>query len=123
MERMAIKEDGLEGLFFVNRFREKQRAVIVLGGSEGGIPFSSPKSEGWMKELVMAGYAVLRLAYCGTGTLPNSLARIALEYFEKAFAWLADQLGVIPSDYALLGGTKGAELTSTGPLKPCAVSS
>jgi len=110
MERIEVKDNGLEGLFFTNRFREKQKAILILGGSEGGIPFSSPKSEAWMKELVLTGCAVLCLGYCGVGKLPSTLERIPLSYFEQAFDWLAGQPGIDPGQYALIGGTKGGEL-------------
>ena len=85
--------------------------VIFLGGSEGGKAWSdTPEALGMLTELVDAGFTALSLAYFGVESLPKSLASIPLEYFEDAFAWLAEQPEVIPHRYALVGGSKGGEL-------------
>ena len=42
--------------------------------------------------------------------LPSSLEEIPLEYFERAFQWLENQKEIIPNDYTIIGGSKGAEI-------------
>jgi hypothetical protein len=56
-------------------------AVIVLGGSDGGL---SPYSSVIAALLASRGYAALSLAYFGIGALPPSLTEIPLEYFGTA---------------------------------------
>ncbi len=78
-----------------------QSAVIVLGGSSGGIP------ESRAKELAEEGFYALALAYFGAESLPKRLHRIPLEYFEKALSLLShfvDRIG-------LWGTSRGAELS------------
>jgi len=53
---------------------------------------------------------VLSLAYFKSTGLPDSLEEIPIEYFEKAFDWLSKQDSIIRDEYAILGGSKGAEI-------------
>ena len=108
-EKEKITDNGLEALFFFEDLGVRRKAVIMLGGHEGGIP-SWAGDEERIQELVRYGFVVLSLAYYRTAHLPMSLERIPLEYFESAFAWLAGQSGVIPDDYAIVGESKGGEL-------------
>jgi pimeloyl-ACP methyl ester carboxylesterase len=100
--------DGLEADFFQRPSEKPQRALILLGGSEGGKSWSDHAAR--IQELVEEDYAVLSLAYFGTGELPRQLRGIPLEYFDRAFHWLSTQKEVIPDDYTLMGVSRGAEL-------------
>lgn len=82
-------------------------AVIVLGGSDGGM---SPYTELTAALLAARGYATLALAYFGLGQLPPSLSEIPLEYFGDAVAWLQDQPGVDPERIGVVGTSRGGEL-------------
>ncbi len=104
-----VAVDGLEADFFYRPSSQPQQAVILLGGSEGGRSWSYCSD--FVRELVDQGFCVLSLPYFGTPDLPSRLRGIPLEYFSKAFAWLDTQHElVIPGDYALIGGSRGAEL-------------
>jgi dienelactone hydrolase len=78
--------------------------VLVLGGSEGGLP-------GTLLPALLAsnGYPALGVAYFGEPGLPPTLSRIPLEYFAGALRWLARQPGVDPARIAVLGVSRGSE--------------
>jgi len=106
---LPVNENGLEADFFYRKSDWPQKAVILLGGSEGGRSWSY-RSE-FIKELTARGFCALSVAYFGTDRLPQRHIAIPLEYFQKAFQWLASQKElVIPDDYALVGVSRGGEL-------------
>ncbi len=101
--------DGLDGDFFHRASDKPQKALILLGGSEGGKSWSDQTE--FIQELVEQGFCVLSLGYFGTGELPTDFRAIPLEYFTKAFHWLSTQAGlVVPNDYTVMGVSRGAEL-------------
>ena len=59
------------------------------------------------------GYNLLSLAYFNAPGLPETLEEIPLEYFQRAFAWLGNRPDVLPSEYVLIGASKGGELALT----------
>lgn len=107
MIKQQVTDDGLVADFYTDTSGGPRKAIIMLGGSEGGNPWSRIKIP--VALLVKKGYAVLTLAYYKGPGLPNTLQEIPLEYFEKAFNWLSKQSGVVPNQFAVLGGSKGAE--------------
>ncbi len=105
----SVSVDGLDGDFFHAASEKPQKALILLGGSEGGKSWSDQTE--FIQELVEQGFCVLSLGYFGTGDLPADLRGIPLEYFARAFHWLSTQEGlVVPNDYAVMGVSRGAEL-------------
>ena len=101
-----IRERGLVGEFYAPAGEGKHPAVLVLGGSGGGIPPAS----GFPGGLASRGYAVFALAYFGVEGLPRNLEAIPLEYFGTALAWMSAQPSVDPLRIAVLGSSRGAEL-------------
>ncbi len=99
MKKIAVREDGLVGTFF--SAGTDQAAIIVLGGSSGGL------SETRAEELAKQGFNALALAYFGAEHLPKTLNQIPLEYFEKGFRWLNHKVQKI----GLWGTSRGAELS------------
>lgn len=99
-----VDERGLVGMFFQQPGLGARPAVLVLGGSEGGLPAAAAAL------IASHGYAALALAYFGLPTLPPALAGIPLEYFETALAWLGTQNGIRSDAIAVLGGSRGGEL-------------
>jgi len=96
----------LVGDYCVPAGEGRHPAVLVLGGSGGGVPPAS----GFPGGLASRGYAVFALAYFGAEGLPRSLERIPLEYFGTALDWMAAQPSVDPTRIAVLGSSRGAEL-------------
>lgn len=107
MIKKEIRENGLIADFFGEPSTPISKAILMLGGSEGGKSWSRIKKP--IDHLVQRGYSVLSLAYFKSGHLPQSLQEIPLEYFEKAFAWLSDQKEIVPDQYGIIGGSKGSE--------------
>ncbi len=100
MERISVRENGLVGTLF--RERRSSSAIIILGGSNGGLP------EGRAQELAQHGFTCLALAYFAAESLPPTLNRIPLEYFEKAIRRLQREPGI--QRIGLWGTSRGAEL-------------
>lgn len=83
---------------------KKLPGIIVLGGSEGGIPRE-------LAALVAShGYVTFAAGYFGLAPLPKDLDRVPLESIIKAVEWLAAQPGVDANRIGIIGGSKGAEL-------------
>ncbi len=110
---MQVTANGLVGEFFLPTTPGPHPAIVVLGGSEGGL--YPQVSEAAL--FAAHGYAALGLAYFqGFGgndphlaQLPQMLVNIPLEYFVKAANWLRQQPGVDPHHVAIMGWSKGAE--------------
>jgi dienelactone hydrolase len=101
----SLKADGFVGEFLHPAHTVPGRpAVLVLGGSEGGLP------DVLLPALLASnGYPALGVAYFAEPGLPQTLSRIPLEYFARALAWLARQPGVDPARIAVLGISRGSE--------------
>ncbi len=100
-----LRAEGLYGEFYLPAHDTPLPALIVLGGSEGGIEASSRVGVSFASH----GYAVLALAYFAEEGLPQTLENIQVEYFEKAIAWLKKQPGVNPNAIGVAGGSRGSE--------------
>ena len=78
-----IKVEGkLHGVLFLPNTQERHPGVLVVGGSEGGMP---AHKAAW---LASRGYVALALAYFRYDGLPGQLEGIPLEYFGQALAWM-----------------------------------
>lgn len=103
--RVDVRANGLNGILYMPSHDKPVPALIVLGGSEGGLQASSGVGVGFTGH----GYAVLALAYFMDGDLPKSLENIPLEYFDKAVDWLKAQPGIDPHAIGVIGGSRGSE--------------
>ena len=94
--------EGLVGEFYAPP-GGKGPLILMLGGSEGGIPSSTAR------DLNAHGFGVLALAYFRAPGLPQTLQSIPLEYFDKAVDWLSSQHTGTRRRVAVVGVSKGAE--------------
>jgi fermentation-respiration switch protein FrsA (DUF1100 family) len=102
----TVQDDGLAGCFFRPPGVGPFPAVLILGGSGGGLRFTREQAA----QLASHGYATLALAYFNYEHLPPSLHAIPLEYFETALHWLQRRPEVRTDRLAVLGVSRGGEL-------------
>src|SRR5579864_5894736 len=79
---MPLRSSGVVGTFYEPPGTGPHPAMVVLGGSEGGLPGPAGHAGG----LASRGYAVLALGYFRAEDLPQMLENIPLEYFGTALA-------------------------------------
>ncbi|MFI4933254.1 MAG: acyl-CoA thioester hydrolase/BAAT C-terminal domain-containing protein [Caulobacterales bacterium] len=103
---VRIDKDGVFANFFPAKARGRRPAILLLGGSEGGL---SPGGEGPIKALTAEGFDVLYLCYFGCPGTPHQLVAVPLETFDRALAFLRRQTGVDPNRIGVVGGSKGGE--------------
>jgi dienelactone hydrolase len=100
-----IKIEGqIHGVLFLPNTKERRPGVLVVGGSEGGMPLGKAA---W---LASRGYAALALAYFRYDDLPPLLEGIPLEYFGSAIAWMMQRPEILADRIAVVGTSRGGEL-------------
>jgi acetyl esterase/lipase len=102
----SVADQGLVGVLAVPAAAGPHPAIIVLGGSEGGLA-SAQLGATYYASL---GYVALGLAYFGVPGLPPTLSRIPLEYFGNAITWLNARPEVVPNKIGVIGTSRGGEL-------------
>ena len=104
--RSDIRTDGLVGTLYepASRSGEGRAAVLVLGGSLGGLENARAAA------LASRGHPALALAYFGIDPLPDELVGVELEYFDTAIRFLIDRGLARPGRLALMGTSRGGEL-------------
>ena len=104
---VRVQGEGVVGNWWVPPAAAGRRpAVLVLGGSEGGL---GPGAAREAQALAREGYAVLQLAYFGAPGQPKVLKLIPLETFDRGLAWLRARPEVDARRVAVVGTSKGAE--------------
>jgi dienelactone hydrolase len=94
----------LHGAFLLPNTPGKHPGVLVVGGSEGGLPL---RRAAW---LASRGYAALALAYFRYEDLPRMLEGIPLEYFRNALGWMMQRPEIASDHIGVLGVSRGGEL-------------
>jgi dienelactone hydrolase len=103
VRRVELK-GALHGVLFEPTDAGPHSGVLVLGGSEGGVPL---RNAAW---LAAHGYAALALAYFRYEDLPEKLEAIPLEYFGKAVAWMMQRPEIASERIGVMGTSRGGEL-------------
>jgi dienelactone hydrolase len=104
VERMPVHDGALRGVYFAPPGTQRHPGVLVVGGSNGGVPL---RDAAW---LASHGYAVLALAYFRYEDLPAKLEAIPLEYFQSGLRWLSQRPEVLPDRLGVTGQSRGGEL-------------
>jgi hypothetical protein len=99
-----VTVEGLVGNYYTAGLPGRHSAVVLIGGSEGGLG-------GYLTGRVLAGhgYPVLALAYFKAKGLPSTLNHVPLEYFGTALRWLGKQPGVDAAHLIVDGTSRGGE--------------
>lgn len=101
-----VTDRGLVANFWPGSGDGARPAVLMLGGSEGGLGDGVAAEA---RELAGRGYAVLQLSYFRAPGQNPKLEAVPLEYFATALDWLGAQPGVDRARIGIVGGSKGAE--------------
>jgi dienelactone hydrolase len=104
VQRIQLHDDGLRGMLLVPPGTSPHPAVLVVGGSEGGMPV---RRAAW---LASHGFTALALAYFRFEDLPPQLENIPLEYFVRAMQWMAARPEIGNARIGVMGGSRGGEL-------------
>jgi dienelactone hydrolase len=102
---LSVAHDGLYGRYFAPpRDGRRHPAVLIFGGSEGGLSVEPDA-----RLLAAHGFPTLALAYFAEPGLPSELGRVPLEYFARALRFLDRQPGVDPGRVVTYGESRGSE--------------
>ena len=103
---VRVEAGGVIGNFYAGAGAGRRPAVLLLGGSEGGLGAGAERQARLLSE---HGFAVLQLAYFGGPGQPKVLKLVPLETFDRGLAWLRARPEVDPAKIAVVGTSKGAE--------------
>lgn len=101
-----IDNGAVFGNYFPSRAPGRRPAILLLGGSEGGLGQDIVAEA---KLLQLAGFNVLQLGYLNVPGRTSKLDHVPLETFHQALEWLKRQPDVEPAAIAIVGYSKGAE--------------
>ena len=101
----TLAADGFIGEYFRPPGAGRRPAVVVWGGSEGGLGGSPVEAA----LIASHGIPALAVAYFDTRGLPCKLQNIPLEYFARSIRWLRSQPQVDPHRLWILSGSRGTE--------------
>ena len=107
LRTVDLREAGLVGKLVLPSPGDRANripAVIVLGGSEGGI------DDAGATLLASHGYAALTLAYFGMEGVPSELVNIPVECALRAVEWLQARPEIDRRRIAIIGKSRGSEL-------------
>ena len=100
-----VMDGGLVATLHLPKVPGPRPAVIVLGGSDGGLASANVFGE----PLASSGFVALCLAYFAMDGLPLNLSEIPLEYFNHAIDWLRVHPAVDGDRVAVFGSSRGGE--------------
>ena len=100
-----VMDGGLVATLHLPEAAGRRPAVIVLGGSDGGLASANLYGE----PIAASGFAAMCLAYFAMDRLPSDLSEIPLEYFKQAIDWLRLHPAVDPDRLAVFGSSRGGE--------------
>jgi dienelactone hydrolase len=101
-----VAEAGVFGNYYPAPGPGKHPAILVLGGSEGGL-FQDSRNEALA--LQKAGFNALQIGYFNVPGQPSRIQNVPLETFYRGLDWLKSRPETDPARIGLLGYSKGGE--------------
>ena len=115
--KQLVEDFGLYGVVYAPADSRNRPAVLVIGGSVGGVDGPAYQAA----SLSSNGYVAFALAYFGVNGLPSTLEHIPLEYFDAAIEWLRQHPSVDPDQIAEdREGERNTDADDTDPAGPIA---
>jgi dienelactone hydrolase len=105
VNKTPVRENGLAANLHLPESDQPLPAVLVIGGSRGGISYAEEIAD----SIASQGFIVMSLAYFKMDSLPPLLEEIPLEYFKKAANYLLGRPNVKAGRIGLFGTSKGGE--------------
>ncbi|WP_248517440.1 alpha/beta fold hydrolase [Salinarchaeum laminariae] len=101
----SVRDDTVAGRFYPGLGTGPHPAVLVLhgGGGAGGY------ERNYAALLAEHGYATLCVEYFGASGVPDALAEIPLERFDRAARWLLERDDVAGDRVGVVGFSRGGE--------------
>ena len=100
--KTSVNKEGFEAILYPGN-GNKDRVLIVMSGSDGGMMLSKQEAEFYHRN----GIPALALGLFKTKQTPKELSRIPVEYVERAVTWLKE-LGY--QKIGIDGTSKGSEM-------------
>jgi uncharacterized protein len=88
-----------------------QPLIVGFGGGEGGNAWASDRWKETREKFIEQGYAFLAIGYFGGEGIPAALDRVPLDAIYESIMAAADNPKIDRRRIALIGGSKGAELS------------
>ena len=101
-----VTDGGMVANWYPSTRGGPQPAILVVGGSEGGLHRGVDRTAHALQE---QGYSALALSFFGAEGQPEALEAVPLETFTDALDWMADQPEVDPERLGFMGTSKGGE--------------
>lgn len=102
---LAQKDTIPDSKYYPSTGVEKNVAIMLIGGSEGGLPNYYN-----IERFTKLGYPCFIIGYFGTKNTPDRLEMIPLEYLEVAIKTFKSKPEVRDKKIVVYGGSKGGEL-------------
>lgn len=102
----TVHDDGLVGVLVTPAAPGPHPALLIFGGSEGGIDYGHRNA----RHYASLGYSCLGVAYFNAEKLPPYLEDLPLEYFGKALSWMKSRPEVKADAIGVVGASRGGEL-------------
>lgn len=105
-EDIELRSDELYADYFPAMTIEPAPALLLLGGSEGGLGEGARRDAMALRN---AGYHVLQISYYRAPGQNENLEMVPLETFDRALDWLKQREEVRADKIGIYGTSKGAE--------------
>lgn len=101
-----VTDNGMLANYYPAPGAGRHPAVLVIGGSEGGLHSVVDREA---RALRAEGFTALALSYFGAEGQPDAMENLPLETFTTALDWLKTQPEAAPDRLGIMGASKGGE--------------